>query len=362
MSKVQNALLNPFYHGVMRYGGGFYAGKHEPLITEEIFDRCRKIMNGRARAKSRGFKPFMYRGLVRCGECGCTVTMEIQKGHRYLRCSKRKGPCGQKHLREEEFRTLVRRAIREVSIDLVLADEILRELRIMSDRDALLASDEVARLRQEIAEAESRRDLLWDDYKRVISVEQLRDRENGLNMERRSLEEKAEQMEKSAGGWFEPVAKFVNASFEASCVADRNEPGETWKFFKFVGSNPTLRNGQLQWAPRGAWKLLVNEEVADRDERALPDGCAETVAETRPNRIKRRGGDSNPRYTCAYTAFPMLLLQPLGHLSGEGCKSRKRGPCCLRFEGLEKTAWPPGNPSGHASRQTRSTSPTPSQP
>ena len=29
----------------------------------------------------------------------------------------------------------------------------------------------------------------------------------------------------------------------------------------------------------------------------------------------RRGWDSNPRTTCAVTAFPMLRLRPLGHLS-----------------------------------------------
>gem|GEM_PF-6407152 len=36
---------------------------------------------------------------------------------------------------------------------------------------------------------------------------------------------------------------------------------------------------------------------------------------------KRRGGDSNPRNGYPFTAFPVLLLQPLGHLSGNGRKS-----------------------------------------
>src|SRR5690349_19433046 len=31
---------------------------------------------------------------------------------------------------------------------------------------------------------------------------------------------------------------------------------------------------------------------------------------------KRRGRDSNPRYVCTYTAFPVPHLRPLGHLSG----------------------------------------------
>ena len=36
-------------------------------------------------------------------------------------------------------------------------------------------------------------------------------------------------------------------------------------------------------------------------------------------RVQRTGWDSNPRYGYPYTAFPMLLLQPLGHLSKVSC-------------------------------------------
>src|SRR5215813_6499219 len=37
---------------------------------------------------------------------------------------------------------------------------------------------------------------------------------------------------------------------------------------------------------------------------------------------KRRGWDSNPRYSFPYTAFPVLPVQPLLHLSGLSTKSR----------------------------------------
>src|SRR6516165_9660187 len=33
------------------------------------------------------------------------------------------------------------------------------------------------------------------------------------------------------------------------------------------------------------------------------------------NRMWRRGWDSNPRYSCPYTAFPVPHLRPLGHPS-----------------------------------------------
>ncbi|MBX3389793.1 MAG: recombinase family protein [Phycisphaeraceae bacterium] len=121
-SRIQHALQNPFYYGLLRYKGEFYQGKHEPLVSQEVFDKCRVAMNDHARFKTWGvLKPFMYRGHVRCGECGSTITMEIQKGHRYLRCTKKRGQCSQKYLREEHLHEQVRQALWSVSIEEDLA-------------------------------------------------------------------------------------------------------------------------------------------------------------------------------------------------------------------------------------------------
>ena len=59
---------------------------------------------------------------------------------------------------------------------------------------------------------------------------------------------------------------------------------------------------------------------------------------------KRRGGDSNPRYGYPYTAFPVLLLQPLGHLSGSPPRGRRgrvhAGGRGVIGGGLRRAAWP----------------------
>src|SRR5262249_4999673 len=40
---------------------------------------------------------------------------------------------------------------------------------------------------------------------------------------------------------------------------------------------------------------------------------------------KRRGWDSNPRYSFPYTAFPVLPVKPLLHLSGKNAKGKGPG-------------------------------------
>ena len=47
-------------------------------------------MMKKSKPKTPKLKPYVYRGLFRCGECGCFITTETQKGHNYLRCTKEK--------------------------------------------------------------------------------------------------------------------------------------------------------------------------------------------------------------------------------------------------------------------------------
>ena len=37
-----------------------------------------------------------------CGECGCPITAERQKGHVYYSCTRTRGPCGQRTCTREE--------------------------------------------------------------------------------------------------------------------------------------------------------------------------------------------------------------------------------------------------------------------
>ena len=101
VSNYQQILKNPIYTGLMRYNGEIFEGKHEPIITKKLFDSVQEVMMRKSKPHSKGLKPFLYRGFFRCGECYCFITTETQKGHNYLRCTKRKNPCEQKYVREE---------------------------------------------------------------------------------------------------------------------------------------------------------------------------------------------------------------------------------------------------------------------
>jgi len=97
VSNVQKILNNPFYVGLMRWKGEMFEGHHEPLISKKLFDRCQEVMQKRGKVQEVRKHNFAFLGLLKCASCGCSITGERQKGHNYYRCTKKKGPCQEKH-------------------------------------------------------------------------------------------------------------------------------------------------------------------------------------------------------------------------------------------------------------------------
>src|SRR3989337_1889248 len=118
VSNYQQLLKNPIYTGLMLYNCEIHEGKHEPIITKKLFDSVQEVMMRKSKPHSKGLKPFLYRGFFRCGECGCFITTETQKGHNYLRCTKRKNPCLQKYVREDLITSQIQEEIKKVYLPL----------------------------------------------------------------------------------------------------------------------------------------------------------------------------------------------------------------------------------------------------
>ncbi|PIZ55429.1 hypothetical protein COY24_00485, partial [Candidatus Uhrbacteria bacterium CG_4_10_14_0_2_um_filter_41_21] len=106
----------------MLYNGEIHEGKHEPIITKKLFDSVQEVMSNKSKPKSPKLKPYIFRGFFRCGECGCFITTETQKGHNYLRCTKRKNPCSQRYAREDAITSQIKKEIKKVSLSAAWAN------------------------------------------------------------------------------------------------------------------------------------------------------------------------------------------------------------------------------------------------
>lgn len=93
-TNVQYILNNVLYTGKVKYEGKIYKGLHEPIISEELFEKTQEIrkQNYRVRGTSKNRKfPGLLTGLLRCTACetsishGYAIKNDIYK-YRYYIC------------------------------------------------------------------------------------------------------------------------------------------------------------------------------------------------------------------------------------------------------------------------------------
>jgi site-specific DNA recombinase len=289
VSKVQTALGNPLYYGVIRYNGEYFDGKHQALVTRAVFDECHRVMHTRGKVTHKRRIPFMYRGLVRCGACGCLITLEQQRQYRYIRCTRKRGGCPQPYAREEELHAQVRESVRLVSLSDKTANEIYAELDKRSAAQEILMRDEESSLRDELARCDQRLDRLMKVYlDSAISLEEFRATKNDLVVEKRKVEEKLAEIAKGVTGRFEQLRGVVKSCQRAFSIAQGGDAEETLRFFKSVGLNMTLRDRRLRWEPRGDWQVVVGERFVELDGTGSGSVLASGSAQEREEKIKRR--------------------------------------------------------------------------
>ena len=102
-SRVHMLLQNPYYYGKILWHGDLYDGKHEPIITKELFDEVQKVMKRQTGSDFQYKKHLpVFKAKVTCSECGGLLTWEKQKGNWYGHCTKYR-PCSQKkYIRQDK--------------------------------------------------------------------------------------------------------------------------------------------------------------------------------------------------------------------------------------------------------------------
>lgn len=85
---VRDFLQNAFYTGKVKYKGDLLPGRHEPIISEDLFERCQQIRAAHRKAPrshTPRFRVYMVGRLLRCARCGETLRAQSTRGYRYYR-------------------------------------------------------------------------------------------------------------------------------------------------------------------------------------------------------------------------------------------------------------------------------------
>jgi DNA invertase Pin-like site-specific DNA recombinase len=141
LSNVYIILKSPFYYGEFEYpkgSGNWYRGRHQPIITKELYDRVQEAIRFEGQARKEN-KEFAFTKLITCGLCGSGITADekfkkLKDGsvnrYVYYGCTKfndKECKCG--YIREEELTEQLASIIDTIALDeLGMKDRIKEEI------------------------------------------------------------------------------------------------------------------------------------------------------------------------------------------------------------------------------------------
>jgi len=273
--QVQTTLQNIFYIGLMKYKGEVFEGKHKPLISKKLFDKVQEVLKERGKPQKIKHN-FAFLSFMKC-PCSATITAEKKikpsgREYVYYRCTKKKGPCPEKHfLREEALIEQIKNYLQKVSLSSQDTEKVLAEL----EKDELKAKEEtkivIQNLKKELTEIEAKLEKLLDVYlNEIISTEEYTARKQKVLTRKLELHEKIKDFEQKGLSWLEPAREFVLKLNYAEKLRNSENYPEIKTFLKNIGSDHILQDQKLIFSFKFPFNFVAEPRSGEAERLTYP--------------------------------------------------------------------------------------------
>ncbi len=282
LSTLYEVFTNPFYYGEFEWDGEMYQGSHEPMITREQFELAQSILGSKGKPRRRKYLND-YPGLMRCGECGSMVVVNVieklikstneYKRYRYYRCPHNRPhvPCHQNKAMsedalEKEFVEKIDAAdIPQSFIEWALGKlKYSQEDRIARHKNTLMAQQGNYKKTIEKIDKLVDRQLLEETR---IPEELFNQKLTSLNAEKQRLNSLIQDFDASASQWTEDIVNELNFTLHlrqrfAAAKLDREKGREKrLEILHRLGQTIQLRDGVLDFRMRNTFSTLARGKL-----------------------------------------------------------------------------------------------------
>ncbi len=264
--QVRNILKNPTYYGHFPWRGTVHEGGHERIVTKHLFDRVQEVLDRRKKWSPKTTvrlpKPFVQ--LLKCRECGYSVTAEVQKGHTYYRCTRKARDgrtCSQPYVRQEVLAPQLSELLRPFALRKDWATECLSRIDAEIREGANASETTITKIQADLetttGRLQSLKLMLLDRLIEHAEALQIRTRLMG---EKKRYEEEIAELEMKPDGWLE---RFRDWILEAQRVGEHaespvlTERATTAK--KIFGSNLVLDGKKARGVAENPWALIPED-------------------------------------------------------------------------------------------------------
>lgn len=265
-SRVHQLLKDPYYIGKNVWGGKIYQGSHEPLITQEVFDKIQSVLAGKNTPKINRHM-FLLKQLLKCAECGGTITWEIHKGIIYGHCNHYRNCSQKKWTREDEIEKQLITGFEGLQLRNTRIAEWLKKALKESHQDAIdYETSSLKELQDRLSQVEKRLDRLYDDKLDEKIAKAFYDQKyRQYTQEKADIVAAIEKHTKAKNSHFDLGVNLYELSQRAKEIYLKAKEchllEEQRRLISLVFTNMTLNEGILAYQYSPAFKLIYNAVV-----------------------------------------------------------------------------------------------------
>jgi DNA invertase Pin-like site-specific DNA recombinase len=260
-STTHKILRDPIYYGNFIWKGELCKGKHQPIISKELFEQVQEQLDNYNRPKQIKKHKFAFSGLLTCGKCGCAITSEIKKGkYIYYHCTGYKGKCGNKAIREEDLIEKFGEIVKKVQIDSNILNWLKEALKESHKDKKKYHDKQIENLQKQYTKYNNRLDRLYEDKLDGIITKEFFEEKNKLwSKEQQDIFSLIEKHKKANANYFEQGIKILELTQKLYSAYLQESPKEKGQLVNLLLSNCTLNDGNLYPVYKKPFNLLVKE-------------------------------------------------------------------------------------------------------
>ena len=292
---VHKILRNSIYMGEFDWDGHRYRGRHDPLVSRELWERVQAVLDRRFAKRHRKVKhEFAFSGLISCGHCGCSLVGEIKKGrYIYYHCTGYRGKCPEPYTREEVLEARFVDLIRGLAFDDEVLEWVTLALRQSHADEKRFHDDAIARLQAEHTRLQGRIDTMY--------LDKLDGRVDAAFFDRKAAEWRTEQdrvlraigdHQAANQSYMEQGVRILELARRLPELFARQAPREKRRLLDFLLSNCTWKEGALRATFRQPFDLIAASARAHENRKAAgvaTDGLSENWLPGQDSNLQPRG-------------------------------------------------------------------------
>lgn len=254
-------LKNPFYSGKMIIKGNIHSHRYPQIISKALFDQVQDVKSG---FKKKPFKyagkSFMYRGLLRCAQCGCSISPDRKKGkYVYYKCTQYHGKHGAKMLREEVITESLCDAFKRLQVPKNILNQIVDTLGKVHKDKIDFHNKHYDKLSKEYKGITKKMDNLYEDkLDRKISDDQYDRFHKKFRDQKEEISTRLERLQDAEDNYYITAKYLLDLSNRSYELFKSSEVEEKRQLLKLVLSNLRIDDGKVLYDVQKPFNFIMD--------------------------------------------------------------------------------------------------------